>query len=449
MKIFIQKDHTGKTICLEVESFDTISNVKAKIQESEGISLYRQKLFYAGMHLDDSRTLADYNIQMGYTLLLVLRLGRCMQIFIKTADEKTMSLEVNRSETIKSVKTKIQDKEGIPLFQQSLFFAGNELEDYHTLSNYHVYWGFTLELVLTNKENMKIIVQIFTGKTITLQVKIYDTIDNVKAKIQEKEGIPKNQQLLYFTEGKLKDDYTIYECFIRNESTIYLVLKGWMKIFIATLTGKIISLEVKKCNTIGNVKSKIQEKEGIPRDQQTLLFAEEQLEDGFTLADYCIVKNESTLHLVVALMKIFVRNTFNDKTLSVDVGSFETIGNVKAKIHEKVGIPPNHQRLMFSGVRLNDGFTLDDYNIKRESVLYLVVTSLTIFIQFPNKIMSLDVDSSDTISKVKAKIEYLVGIPASHHNMFFGTKQLYDDFTIADYSIQNESTIHLLPSGYP
>ena len=104
---------------------------------------------------------------------------------------------------------------------------------------------------------------------------------------------------------------------------------------------------------------------------------------------------------------------------------------------------------MFSGVQLNDGFTLGDYDIERESVLDLVVTSLTIFIRFPNKIMSLEVDSSDTISKVKAKIEYLVGIPASHHNMFFASKQLYDDFTIADYTIQNESTIHLLPSAYP
>ncbi|GKA65140.1 UBN2 domain-containing protein [Tanacetum coccineum] len=76
-----------------------------------------------------------------------------MHIFIKTPDEKTMSLEVNISETIKSVKTKIQDKEGIPLLLQSLFFAGNELKDDYTFSEYQVYWDFTLELVLTNKES--------------------------------------------------------------------------------------------------------------------------------------------------------------------------------------------------------------------------------------------------------------------------------------------------------
>ncbi|GKE39185.1 ubiquitin-like protein [Tanacetum coccineum] len=63
--------------------------------------------------------------------------------------------------------------------------------------------------------------------------------------------------------------------------------------------------------------------------------------------------------------------------------------------------------------------------------------------------MTLKADSADTISKVKETIENMVGISASHQNMIFGTEQLYDDFTIADYSIQNESTIHLVPSGYP
>jgi len=140
---------------------------------------------------------------------------------------------------------------------------------------------------------------------------------------------------------------------------------------------KYLTLDVEATDSIETVKVMIQDKEGIPTDQQIIIFRSKQLEDGKAVSGYDI-KEGSKLHLLIRQkegMQIFVV-TLTERAFSLDVEPSETIANVEAKIQEKDAFTGFGLRLFLPGKHLDDEKTLSDYNITNKAILILLLRCL-------------------------------------------------------------------------
>ena len=389
----------GKSFPLKCKANNTIGTIKAMIHDEEYIPADQQRLVFVGQGLDDDRkTLSDYNIEHGDVIHLAFKRGGSLplskigegKIFVKPPNLPHMQVDVNKNDTIATVKTKVQrilvdlaadEQVEFPEFiphEQELMIAGKRLNNEQVLGELGIKDGDTLHLRFTQRQHSleEIVIETFSGDSFRVQVTPDDTVENVKVKIHERQRISPESQKIKYAGRELENHTRLGDLNVHTSTTFYLEVIQPPKIFVKPLMGEAMALDFDPNVTVAEVKSGIQEKLGISSNQISLLFGGKELDDEQVLSSHGI-QDKSTIYMystVGAEPILFVKVPSLQKTILLDYDPEETVRSVKRKLLEKEQISFDQQKLLFEGVHLEDNKTLGSYDIPHEGAIDLIVT---------------------------------------------------------------------------
>lgn len=463
------KTLTGQTIMLTVTPRDTVAQVKAMIEQQEGIPVAKQRLIFVGNQLHDDHYFLDYRIEHESAVHLVVREGDSFEVYVRAPSGRSHVFEVNPGDSVDQLKTKLRDREGIPCDIQQFFHNGQVLDSNLSLLENNVISGSTLRLAIDQGRNTQIFVSLETRDTFPLWVNGSYTVSRVKEMIAEKKAIEPQLQQIYFARTLLDDERTLRDYTIETNHMLHVQIVHPPSLhFTVTLQGRESSpLECEELANmkIQDLKSILSEKFTACITRQQLFFEGCELEDSRKLSE-CGVGDGSNLDLIIsepALLTsppdragravLFVK-TLTGKTIMVEVSPTDTVLSMKQQIQEKEGVAVAHQCLVCGGKVLDNQSTVSECGMQNQSMLHLVLRvpshgPVNIVVQAGEQSFELTVTMDDTVNSLKEEIEERMGVASSHQTLLVGGVALRDEALLANCNLKDGTVISVEQNSLP
>ncbi|KAF0930344.1 hypothetical protein E2562_032187 [Oryza meyeriana var. granulata] len=254
-----------------------------------------------------------------------------LKIYVKMM--KTVTLDVNHTDTVDQIKSKLSAIEGIDKSEQEIFFAGMHLKNEDKLADYSIMTNSSVDLYVT--DGVQISVKIpSVGKTIKLNMRKSNSIADVKAEIEQEEGILVNKQILMYAGRQLEDNHMLSQCDLRNDQTLHVLV----------------------CPNDEQILTRMQSGVGVA------------LTDSQMLQDQH-VKNNDTF-LLQQNVQFFVKS-WEGKTLTMVLKTSDTGKDIMDRAAERLLIKESLYYLCHGGRVLSPGDTLRMHNVESNSTIYI------------------------------------------------------------------------------
>ncbi|KAF4700649.1 hypothetical protein FOZ62_024300 [Perkinsus olseni] len=447
-----EADGYNPAVIVDTETSQLVRELKTRITAKIGVAECQQMLFLNGQPVQDDQFLSEVNHNQQHDLHFVLRLCGEVDISVRRIIADPVKISVDASDTISTIKAKIEEATGVSADDQRLVVPGSIKQDYRAVAEY-----------LSRQLTRHVIVRLITVATIEVGPLTYGdrpieidvipstTIAEVQREIRDRWGIPLAQQSIFGDDGCTQHaTTTVSELGIEAEGFIRLRVEAVGRLYVRadTLDGGFASIYALSSYTVARVKEMVQQETGFPPDHQRLMFNGRELEDGL-LSAYVNERSCSVLLSLKRSSAVRVRDSANT-VVQLAVTPCISVQGIRRALW-RVGYERT-ARVSFNGRQLGDSERLSDETlsaVRRGSEL--AVDGCVRGSPFPitirdlhGRTLTIRCYNHYKVEDVKARIEDGLLHPPDTQRLIYAGKQLMDGRLIVDYGIEGNSTLHLV-----